>query len=205
MPTQMHTMMEIINAMTVPTSAASMKRWDHDADAAAADSEERPPREVRFTTDIVEGMLRESMHAALKPGLGGRTGWAGQQQEMEDSAEFHSMVSTPSGPQGGGPGAKAQRQQAATEVPPVPKIKVRLFYAIVALLEKDDFIAKLGGEATKTMALESMRSSAYNFFNGKFTFSTKDRNQVETFHRQVWHIFSELCCLFTISCHTHAV
>ena len=188
MPTQMHTMMEIINAMTVPTSAASMKRWDHDAAAAAAAApEERPPREVRFTTDIVEGMLRESMHAALKPGLGGRTGWAGQ-QEMEDSAEFHSMVGAQSGQGGGGggAGARAQRQQAATEVPPVPKIKVRLFYAIVALLEKDDFIAKLGGEATKAMALESMRSSAFNFFNGKFTFSTKDRNQVETFHSQVW-------------------
>ena len=188
-PHQMHTMMEIINAVTVPTSAmTSEKRCDHDATATAAAAclEGRPrapmEREVRFTTDLVEGMLRESMHeAALKqPGLGGRTGWT-ERQEMEDSAEFHSMVRAAENPCAG---TKVQKQTPG-DMPPVPKIKVRLFYAIVALLEKDEFITKLGGEASKTMALESMRSSAFNFFNGKFTFSTKDRYQIETFHRQV--------------------
>ena len=186
-PHQMHTMMEIINAVTVPNSAmTSLKPCDHDVAAAGAACSEgrsraKVEREVRFTTDLVEGMLRESMHeAALKqPGLGGRTGWT-EQQEMEDSSEFHSMVRATENPR---PVTKAQ--QTPGEMPPVPKIKVRLFYAIVALLEKDEFIAKLGGEAAKTMALESMRSSAFNFFNGKFTFSTKDRYQIETFHRQV--------------------
>ena len=186
-PHQMHTIMEIINAVTVPNSAMTPpNRRGHDPTADTAYSEGRSratvEREVRFTTDLVEGMLRESMHeAALKPpGLGGRTGWT-EEQAMEDSAEFHSMVRAAENPRAG---TKAQKQTPG-EMPPVPKIKVRLFYAIVALLEKDEYIAKLGGEATKTMALESMRSSAFNFFNGKFTFSTKDRCQIETFHRQV--------------------
>merc|ERR1719471_2326448 len=87
------------------------------------------------------------------------------------------------------PRGAARAQQTPGEMPPVPKIKVRLFYAIVALLEKDEYIAKLGGEATKAMALDSMRSTAFNFFNSKFTFSTKDRYQIETFHRQM----SQVC------------
>ena len=189
-PHQMHTMMEIINAVTVPTSAMTpSKRRDRDVDAPAAAAPWAPEgrsraaheREVRFTTDLVEGMLRESMHeAALKqPGLGGRTGWT-EQQEMDESTEFHSMVRAADNPRGA-----ARAQQTPGEMPPVPKIKVRLFYAIVALLEKDEYIAKLGGEATKAMALDSMRSTAFNFFNSKFTFSTKDRYQIETFHRQV--------------------
>jgi hypothetical protein len=70
-------------------------------------------------------------------------------------------------------------------VPPVPKIRVRLFYAVCALLEKDELIAKLGGEATKNLALETMRANVSNFFNGRFTFSAKDKNQINTFHKQV--------------------
>ena len=180
-PHQMHTMMEILNAVTVPNSATTSQERFDPATSACAEGRSRAEREVRFTTDLVEGMLRESMHeAALKhPGLGGRTGWT-EQQEMEESAEFHSMVRVTENPP-----AVTRTQQTPGEIPPVPKIKVRLFYAIVALLEKDEFITKLGGEATKTMALESMRSSAFNFFNGKFTFSTKDRYQIETFHKQV--------------------
>ncbi len=78
-----------------------------------------------------------------------------------------------------------QQKSAASDVPPVPKIRVRISYAVAALLEKDELITKLGGESTRTLALETMRANATNFFSAKFTLLTKDKNQIETFHKQV--------------------
>jgi hypothetical protein len=54
-----------------------------------------------------------------------------------------------------------------------------------ALLEKDELNVKLGGEATKNLALETMRANASNFFLGRFTLLAKNNNQIYTFDKQV--------------------
>jgi hypothetical protein len=101
--------MEIINAMTVPAApkqkSGSASAGEGIGGGFGAEPGSKQAKEVRFTTDLVEGMLRESMYASVHPshasasaggGLGAQQtgGWTtGGRDGMDESSEFQAMVS----------------------------------------------------------------------------------------------------------------
>ena len=52
-------------------------------------------------------------------------------------------------------------------------------HVMVAMLEKDDLISKLGGEPDRKMAMQSMRSKAFNFFANQDELDPNKKNPLE--------------------------
>ena len=44
------------------------------------------------------------------------------------------------------------------------RIRLNVNHVIICLLEKDDFLSKLGGESNRLLAKRSMKAKAFNFF-----------------------------------------
>ena len=56
---------------------------------------------------------------------------------------------------------------------------------IAALHEKDDFLSKLGGDPDRDLALESMRSKAFNFFANQEEIDPNKKNPLEVLQRHI--------------------
>jgi hypothetical protein len=45
---------------------------------------------------------------------------------------------------------------------------LKLISVVAAFVERDEFVARLGGEVSRKLGLDLMRKMAYNFFSTKF-------------------------------------
>lgn len=159
-PHQFHTLIEILSAITVSNL--------EDEDKTPLTSR----REVRFTTDL-ENLLQENMMESKGPQALGGAHFLSESgsNSMASSSEFHSMT-------GSNSEMKRTHHRSGPNQVPVPRIVIKVSNVIGALLEKDEFLFRLGGESTKTLALRKMRNEASSFFSASFSTSTLDQDRL---------------------------
>lgn len=169
-PHQIHTLTEIISAFTSTNDPVG---------AVSKESEFMQNPNVRFG---LESMLQESMYQ--KP-LDNR--WSTGIDVSTMSNEFHPMPKSNSRKN-----IADSIRSSVSEKTDTPTIKVKATSLIAVLLEKDEGVAKLGGETDKKIGFAKMQEMAEAFFKLEPPNVTGvwDPSRQATFHSKLFQVCS---------------
>ena len=161
-PHQVHILTEIASAVTVPPKPAA-----------------KPSKQQRNLMCGLEGLIQENLKLGHGLHQGLNVGWG--DRNLDSSREFMPAISRSQGfltedrpgPEDG----------AASQSPPMPRIKIRAASCVGILHMMDPGIIKLGGEPTRLLAMMSMRTSAETFFaNPSLTSPVWDSRKLSSWH-----------------------
>lgn len=157
-PHQIHALTEIVTALAAASNGSPQEDNVNVKDSRSDRSFMDNPR-LRFG---LETMLQDSMYH--KPILGMETKWstAGPADSITQSSEFQPMPRV----------GMAKKHTMDTSVSSsvtvekdvTPTINIKLASLICVLIEKDEGIAKLGGESSRVLAHKLMTKKAEAFF-----------------------------------------
>jgi len=167
-PHQIHILSEILAAVTVPPQPQQ--------------SVVRPPggrQPARHLVKGLEGLLQDNLRLGLDESTGIRQGWGG---DISASREFMPVSGLTSSRVQGYLTDEGRPADSPASSPPVPRILVKLAGLTGVLVERDDGVSRMGGEASRSLAMEVMRAATFNYFN-----RVKDMPQWEPRKLFAWH------------------